>query len=69
MGQYVVLPSTPSTDCGRFRAAVAVRRIQGGDGSPRTLALDKTFSSREAAKIIAVTQGWFQTPMPTAAAF
>ena len=59
MGPFVVSPSTHPTDCGRFfRASFSV------NGSySRVFRFDKAFTSREAARLFAVTQGWLQTSM------
>lgn len=63
MGQYVVSPTTQPTDCGRFRASFSVQRAQGNGSYCRVFFFDKTFASREAARLFAVTQGWLQTSM------
>jgi hypothetical protein len=63
MGQYVVSPSTHPTHCGRFRASFAIHRSQSKGSYCRVFRFDKTFASREAARIFAVTQGWLQTSM------
>lgn len=64
MGKYVVSPATHQTDCGRFRASFSVRRSQGDGSYSRVFRFDKTFASREAARLFAVTQGWLETCMP-----
>jgi hypothetical protein len=64
MGKYVVSPATHPTDCGRFRASFAVHRSQGSGSYCRVFRFDRTFASREAARLFAVTQGWLQTCMP-----
>lgn len=64
MGKYVVSPSTHQTTCGRFRASFSVHRSQGNGSYCRVFRFDKTFASREAARLFAVTQGWLQTCMP-----
>jgi hypothetical protein len=65
MGQYVVSPTTNPTDCGRFRVSFSVQRSQGegkGEGSYcRVFRSNTTFASRDAAQLVAVTQGWLQT--------
>jgi hypothetical protein len=61
MGQYVGSPSTQQTDCGRFRASLAVQRSQGNGSYCRVFKFDTIFASREAARMFAVTQGWLQT--------
>ena len=63
MGKYVVSPATHQTDCGRFRASFSVHRSQGNGSYSRVFRFDKTFASREAARLFAVTQGWLQTCM------
>ena len=64
MGLFVVSPATHLTDCGRFfRASFSVRRAQGNGSYCRVFRFDKTFASREAARIFAITQGWLQTCM------
>jgi len=64
MGKYVVSPTTQQTDCGSFRASFSVHRSQGNGNYCRVFRFDKTFASREAARLFAVTQGWLQTSMP-----
>ena len=66
MGQYVVSPTTHPTDCGRFRASFSVQRAQGEGSYCRVYRSNTTFSSRDAAQLFAVTQGWLQTCMPNA---
>ncbi|SFM58121.1 hypothetical protein SAMN05444747_106314 [Variovorax sp. OV329] len=61
MGEYVVSPATQQTDCGRFRASFLV---QDTGSVCRVFRLSNTFASREAARLLAVTQGWLQTSMP-----
>lgn len=65
MGQYVVSPATHQTDCGRFRASFSVHRSKGNGSYARVFRLDKTFASREAARLFAITQGWLETSTPT----
>ena len=64
MGKYVVSPTTHPTDCGRFRAAFSVQRSKGEGGYCRVFRSNTTFSSRDAAQLFAVTQGWLLTCMP-----
>jgi hypothetical protein len=64
MGKYVVSPTTHPTDCGRFRASFSVQRAQAEGSYCRVFRSDTTFSSRDAAQLFAVTQGWLQTCMP-----
>ena len=64
MGKYVVSPATHLTDCGRFRASFSVHRAKGNGSYCRVFRFDKTFASREAARLFAVTQGWVQAFMP-----
>lgn len=64
MGKYVVSPTTHPTDCGRFRASFSIRRSQSTGSSCRVFQLDRAFASREAARLLAVTQAWLQTCMP-----
>ncbi len=64
MGQYVVSPTTHTTDCGRFRASFAVQRSRGNGSYCRVFRFDKTFASRDAARLFAVSQAWLQTCMP-----
>ncbi|WPG41250.1 hypothetical protein [Variovorax sp. EBFNA2] len=64
MGKFVVSPSTHPTDCGRFRASFSVHRSQSDGSACRVFQLDKAFASREAARLLAVTQAWLQTCMP-----
>ncbi|WP_200843561.1 hypothetical protein [Pantoea sp. 18069] len=64
MGKYVVSPATHQTKCGRFSASFSVHRSQSNGSYCRVFRFDKTFASREAARIFAVTQGWLQTCMP-----
>ena len=61
MGQYVVSPSTHQTDCGRYRASFSVQRSKGNGSYARVFRFDKTFASRNAARLFAVTQGWLET--------
>lgn len=63
MGKYVVSPTTHPTECGRFRASFSLQRSQGNGRYCRVFRFDKTFASREAASVFAVTQGWLQTCM------
>ena len=63
MGKFVVSPATHQTHCGRFSASFAVQRSQSNGSYCRVFRFDKTFASREAARIFAVTQGWLQTCM------
>jgi hypothetical protein len=64
MGQYVVSPSTHQTDCGRYRASFSVQRSKGNGSYARVFRFDKTFASRDAARLFAVTQGWLETCTP-----
>jgi hypothetical protein len=64
MGKYVVSPTTHPTDCGRFRASFSVQRSKSNGSYCRVFRFDRTFASREAARLFAVTQGWLQTCMP-----
>lgn len=64
MGKYVVTPATHPARCGRFSASFAVQRAQGNGSYCRVFRFDKTFASREGARIFAVTQGWLQASMP-----
>ena len=66
MGQFVVSPTTHTTERGRFRASFSVQRSQGNGSYCRVFRLDKTYASRDAARLMAVTQGWLQTSMPQA---
>ncbi len=68
MGQFVVSPATLQTACGRFRATFSVQRAQGNGSYCRVFRFDKTFSTREAAQLMAVTQGWLETSGPQHAA-
>ncbi|MBB2778350.1 UNVERIFIED_ORG: hypothetical protein HNP28_003697 [Comamonas terrigena] len=65
MGKFVVSPTTHQTKCGRFSASFSVQRSKSNGSYCRVFRFDKTFASREAAKIFAVTQGWLQTSMST----
>ncbi|MEG0976452.1 MAG: hypothetical protein RSF42_17270 [Comamonas sp.] len=64
MGKYVVSPTTLETSSGRFSASFSVQRSQGNGSYCRVFRFDKTFASREAARMFAVTQGWLQSCMP-----
>ncbi|WP_348754062.1 hypothetical protein [uncultured Aquincola sp.] len=64
MGQYVVSPTTRTTDCGRFRASFSVQRSRSEGSYCRVFSSNTTFASRDAAHLFAVTQGWLQTCMP-----
>lgn len=64
MGKYVVSPSTHPTDCGRFRASFSVQRALGNGSYCRVFRCDKTFASREAARLFAITLGWLETCTP-----
>ena len=68
MGRFVVLPATHQTACGRFRASFAVHRSQSNGSYCRVFRFDRTFASREAARIFAVTQGWLETCLAPAPA-
>jgi len=61
MGKYVVSPATHPTDCGRFSAAFAIRRADGNGTYCRVIRFDRTFASRHAARLFAVTQGWLES--------
>lgn len=63
MGKYVVSPATHRTDCGRYRASFAVQRKQGNGSYCRVFRFDKSFATREGARLFAVTQGWLQASM------
>jgi len=63
MGQFVVSPTTHPTECGRFRASISVQRSQGNGSYCRVFRFDKTFASRDAARLFAVSQGWLQTSL------
>jgi hypothetical protein len=63
MGKFVVSPATHPTDCGRFRASFSVHRSRSDGSSCRVFQLDRAFASREAARLLAVTQAWLQTCM------
>lgn len=64
MGRYVVSYTTHPTDCGRFRAAFSVQRSKGEGSYCRVFRSNTTFSSRDAARLFAITQGWLLTCMP-----
>lgn len=61
MGQYVVSPATHPTGCGRFCASFTVQPSPGHGGPRRVFRIDRTFASRNAARLMAVTQGWLLT--------
>jgi hypothetical protein len=64
MGKYVVSPATHPTGCGRFSASFAIRRSDGNGTYCRVFRFDRTFASRHAAQLFAVTQGWLESSMP-----
>ncbi|WP_409170903.1 hypothetical protein [Variovorax sp. H27-G14] len=64
MGKFVVSPSTHPTDCGRFRASFSVHRSRSSASPCRVFQLENAFASREAARLLAVTQAWLQTCKP-----
>lgn len=64
MGQYVVSPTTHQADSGRYHASFSIHRSQGNGSYCRVFRFDRSFASREAARLFAVTQGWLQTSMP-----
>lgn len=64
MGKYVVSPATHLTDTGRYRASFSVHRSQSNGSYCRVFRFDRSFASREGARLFAVTQGWLQTSMP-----
>jgi len=64
MGKYVVSPTTRPTDCGRFRAPFSVQRAEREGHCCRVFKSNTMFSSRDAAQLFAVSQGWLQTCMP-----
>jgi hypothetical protein len=68
MGSYVVSPTTHPTDCGRFRAAFAIRRSGGNGSYCRVFRFDNRFASRHAARLFAVSQAWLETSTPLPAA-
>jgi len=61
MGDYVVSPTTHPTACGRFSAAFAITRAAGNGTYCRVFRFDRTFASRHAARLFAVTQGWLES--------
>jgi hypothetical protein len=61
MGKYVVLPSTQETHTGRYRALFSVQRAESKGRYCRVFRFDREFSSPAAARIYAITQGWFET--------
>jgi hypothetical protein len=63
MGKFVVSPTTFATDCGRFRASFALKHARGDGSHCQVFSSDKTFASRNAARLFAVTQAWLQTCM------
>jgi len=63
MGKFFVTPSSHKTPCGRFKASFALQRSKENSKYCCVFRFDKTFSSNEAAKIFAVTQGWLQASM------
>ena len=63
MGKYVVSPTTHRTDCGRYRASFSVHRSQGNGSYCRVFRFDRSFASREGARLFAVTQGLLQRYM------
>ena len=68
MGNYIVSPTTHATTNGRFRASFLVQRMQSKGAYCRIFNFDCEFVSREAARVYAITQGWFETcltPAPT----
>ena len=60
MGKYVVSPSTHQTDAGTFRASVAVSSGSGTSTRHRVFRFEPLFTSREAARMYALTQGSMQ---------
>lgn len=69
MGQFVVSPSTHPTQGGRFSASFSVHRAKSNGSYCRVFRFDKTFASREAARIFAVTQGWVETCLSPVSTF
>jgi hypothetical protein len=66
MGNFVVSPATHLTECGRYRASFSVHPLRGNASECGVFHLAQAFESREAARLVAVTQGWLQTSMPHA---
>ena len=61
MGEYVVSPTTHAAGGGRFSAAFAIKRADGNGTYCRVFRFDRTFASRHAAQLFAVTQGWIES--------
>jgi hypothetical protein len=61
MGKYVVSPTTHPADNGGFRASVSIKSGQGSASHHRVFRLEGLFPTREVARLLAVTHGWFTT--------
>jgi hypothetical protein len=64
MGKYVVSPTTHLNEAGSYRASVAIKTGQGMGTHHRVLRFGQLFSTREGARLFALTQGWLQTLSP-----
>lgn len=64
IGKYSVFPTTHETDCGTYTGAVTVSSGQGSSSHHRIFRFSRRHASAEAAKLVALTQGWLQTCHP-----
>lgn len=60
MGAYFVTPTSRLTHNGRYQPCFAIQRNKHRSNYCRVYRFDTTFTSSEAAKLYAVTQGWLQ---------
>jgi len=66
VGRFTIAPSSHTGESGRYHPAVSVGSGEGASSHWRMHRLDRSFSSRAAAHVVALTHGWAHTFRATA---
>jgi hypothetical protein len=61
VGRFTIAPSSHTGDTGRFHPTVSVGSGEGSSSHWRMHRLDRSYSSRAAAHVVALTHGWAHT--------
>jgi hypothetical protein len=64
IGKYSVVPTSQLSDSGGFHSAVTISSGQGSSSHHRMFRFSRRHASAEAARLVALTQGWLQTCSP-----
>ena len=67
IGKFSVSPMTHLTDNGAYRASVTISSGRGSSSHHRVYRFSRPHALAEAARLVALTQGWLQTCTPSPA--